>query len=1014
MQIPAHNLLAQYTDRQLNINTKGKTKSGEKLSSGYRINRAADDAAGLHISEKMRWQIRGLNRGQKNTLDGISWIQTADGAMDEITQIIQRIRELAVQGSNDTNTEQDRAAIDSEIKNLRKEINRISVDTEFNTQDIFDNSYVTMDVIGSPDDLQVFNASYNDATGEVAWGGFVFHGERITWDTVNPGMVEIDPVTNEQIFTGGDYSFTNADGYTFHISCEAGSKVPDITRTIALSANNSGVSIDGKLIGWNELIDEDEKPLSASNIHGGTWTLNYEGAQLGFFINDTVETISDIAKAIDSCNDGKVSYTWKTAYIGETSEKAVDATVMKNLRISNTLAQSLGASPDLTYVVRAGNSGAQNGIWLEKADGTMVNGSYKAWADLTPGISSWDSGTDINSSNTYTYTFGDASDAYISFDFKLSDITSTDSVIDGLDGMEIKGEKIKTNYVTNLNATLDGNLLKATATSKNPINFFEELTLGRDFDTRTVDNVANADIQYDASTDTATLDFSKNGTSAISYTGNTAKIENELASDVSTYLSYVLRKKTTAALEGLNADQIDLNKGNLTDLVGAGNITTSGYFDSSLTIQAGMTLSDGKGSYHPGEAGKNYPAAYIDFSGLGNSYGLDDLVGLGFNSTCKTCDNHYSIAFVTGASGGTTVSSYEYNFKGQGKNYVLQIDVDSLKNNGVATGADLAEALTEITSDCYDFHYTQYAADGNKLWVYDNRTQNSGTRDATFDTAPFNAIDTDEFHLAMKTADGREIDLTYVYDYGDIADRISVQMTQDAGGDYVKNDDGSYASYNPAVHTGVPADKLYRMDIVYQDNNGNQVAGMTEAVNAYVADAMEHMLGTSNLQLDAADYTYMQVKGDENSNVAIRAIFDSKMEETPYDNGIHIQNSSNVGDDIKLPRFSMNSVMLHLFTAGTRTFDQAQSTIVNADYALSLVSDMRSTYGAYQNRLEHTIQNSANAEENQQAAESRIRDTDMAAEIVTYSMHSVLEQAGQSMLAQANQQTENILRLLQA
>ncbi len=139
MQVIAHNMLAQFTNRQLNITSSGKSKSTEKLSSGYRINRAADDAAGLSISEKMRWQIRGLNRGRDNTQDGISWLQVADGSMEEIGKMIHRIRELSVQASNDTNTVSDRAAIDNEVSQLKHEINEICRNAEFNTQDIFDN-----------------------------------------------------------------------------------------------------------------------------------------------------------------------------------------------------------------------------------------------------------------------------------------------------------------------------------------------------------------------------------------------------------------------------------------------------------------------------------------------------------------------------------------------------------------------------------------------------------------------------------------------------------------------------------------------------------------------------------------------------------------------------------------------------------------------------------------------------------------------------------------------------------
>lgn len=137
MNIVAHNLLAMNTSRQLGIVTKNNSKSTEKLSSGYRINKAADDAAGLTISEKMRAQIRGLNKGETNTQDGISVCQVADGALSEVSDMLHRMSELSIQASNDTNTASDRRAIQEEIEQLIKEIDRISDTTEFNTMPIF-------------------------------------------------------------------------------------------------------------------------------------------------------------------------------------------------------------------------------------------------------------------------------------------------------------------------------------------------------------------------------------------------------------------------------------------------------------------------------------------------------------------------------------------------------------------------------------------------------------------------------------------------------------------------------------------------------------------------------------------------------------------------------------------------------------------------------------------------------------------------------------------------------------
>lgn len=135
-----HNVAAMNTQRQLSVNTANTNKSIEKLSSGLRINRAGDDAAGLAISEKMRSQIRGLDMAAKNSQDGISLIQTAEGALNETHSILQRMRELAVQSSNDTNTNSDREALQKEVDELAKEITRIANTTEFNTKKLLDGS----------------------------------------------------------------------------------------------------------------------------------------------------------------------------------------------------------------------------------------------------------------------------------------------------------------------------------------------------------------------------------------------------------------------------------------------------------------------------------------------------------------------------------------------------------------------------------------------------------------------------------------------------------------------------------------------------------------------------------------------------------------------------------------------------------------------------------------------------------------------------------------------------------
>ena len=138
-----NNMMSLNAQRAQTVNASGMGKSLEKLSTGQRVNRAADDAAGLTISEKMRSQVRGLNQASRNSQDGISAVQTAEGALDEVHSMLQRMRELTVQAGNDTNQAKDREAIKAEIDQLYEEIDSISTKTEFNKQKLLNGDFKT-------------------------------------------------------------------------------------------------------------------------------------------------------------------------------------------------------------------------------------------------------------------------------------------------------------------------------------------------------------------------------------------------------------------------------------------------------------------------------------------------------------------------------------------------------------------------------------------------------------------------------------------------------------------------------------------------------------------------------------------------------------------------------------------------------------------------------------------------------------------------------------------------------
>jgi flagellin len=211
-----HNISALNTYRQLSINNNAGSRSLEKLSSGYRINRAGDDAAGLAISEKMRGQIRGLNMASKNAQDGISLIQTAEGALNETHSILQRMRELAVQAANGTNTDSDREEIQKEIDQLKSEINRISTDTEFNTMKLLDGSLSNKVTI---DD----NNNTANLTAVTAVSDNLLEGDY---------TIEIsDSGVAATILAGADNNTTGADGI-------------DITGTVAVAMGNYRLEVE--------------------------------------------------------------------------------------------------------------------------------------------------------------------------------------------------------------------------------------------------------------------------------------------------------------------------------------------------------------------------------------------------------------------------------------------------------------------------------------------------------------------------------------------------------------------------------------------------------------------------------------------------------------------------------------------------------------------------------------------------------------------------------------------------
>jgi len=297
-----HNIASLNTYRQLTVNTQAGSKSLEKLSSGFRINRAGDDAAGLAISEKMRGQIRGLDQASRNAQDGISLIQTAEGALTETHSILQRMRELSVQGANDTLTSDDRTKIQEEIDNLLKEVDRISTTTEFNTKKLLNN-----DLAGA---TTAKATQLKNTTGLAA------------------------ATKNATTFS----TLKDADGNSIALS--AGDKITitgtkggaQFTITLTVTATDTLAEIATALVGGNY--------ANAATFTSGVWTIDADttglGAAIGAFtitaksasgvertaFNNAMNKISETQTAANAHQDGSAS-----VQIGANSNQTLDISI---------------------------------------------------------------------------------------------------------------------------------------------------------------------------------------------------------------------------------------------------------------------------------------------------------------------------------------------------------------------------------------------------------------------------------------------------------------------------------------------------------------------------------------------------------------------------------------------------------------------------------------------------------------------------------------------------------------
>ena len=434
-----HNMSAMNANRMLSGVSSAQSKSTEKLSSGYRINRAADDAAGLSISEKMRGQIRGLNQASTNAQDGISLIQTAEGALNESHSILQRMRELSVQAANGTETDDDREAVQSEIEQLQSELTRISETTEFNTMKLLDgsmgstgsngtkvNASVSINSLDSLETVSAKKAGYtSDATAAANITGLNV-GDVISYTVNYTDANGNAQATNVNLTLTGAKELTDEAGNKYSLAT-GNTATPDELAKAAAGALSAGK------LGDTFTISDDSGKVKFEAKEAGA-TLKVTSTSLS--VNGEEKTATKVAT---TDQDGEDTYQKVKSTIGvydgtgDINDKVFTVNGQKFAYVKD--ASNVGTdNKDINYVVAttvdataAGNMAklinSKTGIAAE-VDGSDI--ALKASA----GSSSSNGGITLqigaNEGQTMTFSIGDMSASALGVDGKKVDLSTQD------------------------------------------------------------------------------------------------------------------------------------------------------------------------------------------------------------------------------------------------------------------------------------------------------------------------------------------------------------------------------------------------------------------------------------------------------------------------------------------------------------------------------------------------------------------------------------------------------------
>ena len=935
-----HNLAAMFTQRELKVITGQRSKTSEKLSSGYRVNRAADDAAGLTISEKMRSLVRGLNKASENIQDGISFIQTGEGALNEVHDMMHRIKELAIKSSNGTNTDQDREALDSEVRQIKKEMNRIYNSTEFNTMAIFKAPYVP-DIEGMPNDFELFNGSGGAA-------GVLINHKRYTWGELGV------PTTPQATDWEKDITDPDNPNELIRLKINAGDSPDSIHRVYIMTADDTGILVNNLYSGkWDDTISRT----------GDTYSWVYRGMNLSFEAESGDER-SDIISKLNG--DGITVNSWDAIPAGGKGASAV--TSSRDTLTFNVTNQNKNAISGWAYEIVADDTGVGL-VQTRGSDGlTHTKTAWGSFSNTNGGqafpISDW--GTEDEGSNPVTL---DSSATY-----KYKDNASAGYLTNGLEftfsfpTSEVSRDQAK----VGLSQTLTGSSVSAPIASVT-VDSGETVTVNSGFRS------------FGFQRDSLLRDFGTDGASSAMTVG----VERTTVTD-GTVTDHELRKQLSSAYAKRET---------------ATTVSTITRYDS----QADIRFFDEGGTLHasaPSDASYDDTKPSDEESAGSVSHSSDYVANTGLDPSWTSHNDETSVFSSAGTE--TVTRTMTYTDGGVIRTGTVEITFNTSQATRTVTDRSYDKSGSSLADYVSDGHGGYVAAasssyyvaasgddlpldtDGNKYREVTGTSDAPGIQRLVETGQAWIATDTYDLkhnNYSARNSAGTQILSGTSGQFLVVSGTANSIVIHDAAGNIHTYDTQNNSSVRNASLTGGSAS----MSISYNNGNGDRNNTVTVTPSGPATRTF-----TKNAQSKGS-------ASDTNLTVKVN----------PPMKLLNIQAGALQGQTISLEWPALSNSIVGISGAKVNSVDTSLATIKMVDDALDFISDVRSDLGALQNRLESAYRINRNTEENTQAAESLIRDADMAKEMVAHSRNEILTNAAMSMLSQTMQTPQSILQLLQ-